>query len=82
MNSKGRPYVGGYIHMKEQLSNRYNEYINLVQYYTKFVNKKKRKSNKQIYEKRIDKINNKVYVYHIGKHYEYPITVYPITHTI
>jgi hypothetical protein len=78
--SKNKPYVGGYIHVKEQLSNRYNEYINLLQYYREFVIKKRRKSKKQIVEKRIDKSSNKVYVYCIGKYYEYPITVYPITH--
>jgi hypothetical protein len=72
-----------YIHVKEQLINRFDEYINLLQYYQRFVlNKgKKNKGNRgKKYEKRIDKSSNRIYVYYNSKQWEYPITVYPITH--
>jgi hypothetical protein len=81
-SNKSKPYIGGYVHLKQQLNSRYNEYINLVQYYDRFVikRKKKRKHNTNKYEKRIDKEDNKIYVYYLSNWYEYPVTVYPITH--
>jgi hypothetical protein len=79
MKTQYRPYIGGYKHVKEQLSNRYDEYINLVQYYKKYVKKRKGKVINK-YEKRIDKKNNRVYVYHRTKRWEYPVTVYGVTH--
>jgi hypothetical protein len=80
MNSKGRPYIGGYLHVKEQLLDRFDEHINLVQYYQRYVVKKKKHDRSKKYEKRIDKKNNRIWVYYTSKRWEYPVTVYKVTH--
>jgi hypothetical protein len=75
------PYRGGYLHMKSQLQERFNEDITESVYKKLFVdigNFDVPKQKNQRFEKRVDIEKERIYVYAITKRWKYAITVYKI----
>jgi hypothetical protein len=76
MNTKDKPYIGGWIHVREQMLDRFDEDINLIQFYKKYVVKKRYgKFNKKGI---LVREGEKVFVYVASNRFIYPCTVYKI----
>lgn len=75
------PYYGGYLHVKSQLQERFNEGITESDYKKLYVdvgNFDVPKQRNQRFEKRVDVEKKRIYVYAITKRWKYAITVYEI----